>query len=97
MEKTDVVALEKADTVTALTEAAQKTALNDKVLNQAALEATADDHELSIPDALRVYSKAVGWALVAATCVIMEGYDTNLLSNFFAYRMAPLLSPLSLP
>ncbi|KAL9945683.1 hypothetical protein D7B24_005038 [Verticillium nonalfalfae] len=85
MEKSNVVALEKADTVAVLAEAANKTALDDKVLNQAALEATADDHELTIAEAIRVYPKAIGWALVSSTCVIMEGYDTNLLSNFFAY------------
>ncbi|KAM0324682.1 hypothetical protein ACHAQA_008075 [Verticillium albo-atrum] len=84
MEKVGVEALEQAE-VTALAHAAEKTTLTDKVLNQAALEGTADDHDLTIPEALRVYSKAVGWALVSATCVIMEGYDTNLLSNFFAY------------
>ncbi|CRK39252.1 hypothetical protein BN1723_004520 [Verticillium longisporum] len=85
MEKSNVVALEKADTVAVLAEAANNTALDDKVLNQAALEATADDHELTIAEAIRVYPKAIGWALVSSTCVIMEGYDTNLLSNFFAY------------
>jgi SP family general alpha glucoside:H+ symporter-like MFS transporter len=34
---------------------------------------------------LKIYKPAVLWALVFQMCVIMEGYDTNLLSNFFAY------------
>lgn len=78
MEKGNLEAAEQVEAV-AIAEAAEKTTLTDRVLNQAALEGTADEHELDVPAALRAYPKALGWALVSATCVIMEGYDTNLL------------------
>lgn len=48
-------------------------------------EATENEHELTIREALRQYKPAVIWSLIMSTTVIMEGYDTNLLSNFFAY------------
>ncbi|KAL6416237.1 general alpha-glucoside permease [Ilyonectria robusta] len=83
MEKSDfmVQQVEKAT----ISQAAKNATLNDSALNQAAIEGSADDHELTVRDAIRAYPQAIGWALVSATCVIMEGYDTNLLSNFFAY------------
>ncbi|KAK2609168.1 hypothetical protein QQS21_002250 [Conoideocrella luteorostrata] len=82
MEKTLV---EQVEVERTLTQAAKEATISDDTLNQAALEATANDHELSIRDAIAAYPWAIMWALVSATCVIMEGYDTNLLSNFFAY------------
>ncbi|PIA88421.1 Maltose permease MAL61 [Cercospora beticola] len=48
-------------------------------------DATQGEHELSIREAIRQYKSALFWSLVMSTTVIMEGYDTNLLSNFFAY------------
>ena len=35
--------------------------------------------------AVKTYKAAIAWSLTISTCVIMEGYDTNLLGNFFAY------------
>lgn len=43
------------------------------------------EHELTPWKALFVYPYAVGWCLVASACVVMEGYDTILIGNFFAY------------
>jgi len=57
------------------------TAKVENVLQQA----TASEHELTVREALIAYKPAVLWSLVLSTAVIMEGYDTNLLSNFFAY------------
>lgn len=79
-----VVQHEELDAV--LERCAQDGSITDPALVEAALEATADDHELGVWEAIKTYPQAVGWALVAATCVIMEGYDTSLLNNFFAYR-----------
>jgi SP family general alpha glucoside:H+ symporter-like MFS transporter len=56
-----------------------------KALQQTIADATNAEHELTIREALKIYKPAVLWALVFQMCVIMEGYDTNLLSNFFAY------------
>ncbi|KAL7903933.1 general alpha-glucoside permease [Trichoderma velutinum] len=83
-EKQDTV-VQHAELDLALERCAQDGSITDPALVEAALEATADDHELGVWEALKTYPHAVGWALVAATCVIMEGYDTSLLNNFFAY------------
>ena len=58
----------------------------EKTLNTEAEEVYIDEKELGPAEALKAYPKAVMWSLVLATCVIMEGYDTNLLGNFYAYR-----------
>ncbi|KAL1585401.1 hypothetical protein WHR41_05613 [Cladosporium halotolerans] len=63
----------------------QSVTTNGKVLQQTIADATHAEHELTIKEALKIYKPAVLWALVFQACVIMEGYDTNLLSNFFAY------------
>lgn len=51
---------------------------------QAVHDATNTEHELGIWDAIKCYKPALCWSLVFSTAVIMEGYDTNLISNFFA-------------
>ncbi len=43
------------------------------------------EHSLTILAAARKYPRAVCWCLVISLTVIMEGYDTALLSNFYAY------------
>ena len=63
----------------------------DVVVHEKALTANAEagfaaDKQLGPIAALKVYRPAVLWSLVMAACVIMEGYDTALLGNFFAYR-----------
>lgn len=47
--------------------------------------ALVDDQGLTIREAIRGYPKALFWSLMVSTCVIMEGYDTILIPNFFAY------------
>lgn len=86
MEKHDSHSVNKVELETTLTEVAKVATIHNTKLQKAALEGTADEQELSIRDAIRAYPQAIMWALVSSTCVIMEGYDTNLLSNFFAYR-----------
>jgi MFS transporter, SP family, general alpha glucoside:H+ symporter len=55
------------------------------VLNQQAEQAERADHEETIMSAVGVHGKAVFWAFVVSMCVIMEGYDTSLLGNFYAF------------
>lgn len=55
------------------------------VLNQQARRADAADHQETVGSAIRVHGKALFWALIVSMCVIMEGYDTILLGNFYAY------------
>jgi SP family general alpha glucoside:H+ symporter-like MFS transporter len=90
MEKQDSPSVNQVELETTLTEVAKVATIHDPKLQQAALEGTADEHELTIRGAIRAYPPAIMWALVSSTCVIMEGYDTNLLSNFFAYRKCTL-------
>ncbi|KAK3673906.1 hypothetical protein LTR78_006108 [Recurvomyces mirabilis] len=56
-----------------------------QALQQTIADVTAGEHELGVWEAIRLYKPAVIWAMFYQLCVIMEGYDTNLLSNFFAY------------
>jgi len=58
----------------------------DRKLSVAAHDFAQDEKDMTIRQALAVYRKAILWCLIISTCVIMEGYDTNLLGNFFAYR-----------
>ncbi|PVH78505.1 MFS general substrate transporter [Cadophora sp. DSE1049] len=64
----------------------------NKSLQTEAVEVFVDEKALGPLAALKAYAKAVMWSLIMSTCVIMEGYDTNLLGNFFAYRMSCLLA-----
>jgi hypothetical protein len=58
----------------------------EKPLDAEAQDSYIDEKELGTMAAIKAYPMAVVWSLVLSTCVIMEGYDTNLLGNFFAYR-----------
>lgn len=49
-------------------------------------DATQREHDMSIPTAFRLYSKAVSWSIVLSTAVIMEGYDLLLIFSFFAFE-----------
>lgn len=55
------------------------------VLNQQAQQADIKDHEETVGSALRLHYKALFWAFMVSMCVIMEGYDTILLGNFYAF------------
>jgi len=54
-------------------------------LNDAARHGEAMEHELTALEAIKAYPIAIMWALLVSMCVIMEGYDTILIGNFYAY------------
>jgi SP family general alpha glucoside:H+ symporter-like MFS transporter len=56
----------------------------DSYLRSDAREATEKEHRMSIPQALRLYPKAIGWSILLSTAVVMEGYDVLLLPSLFA-------------
>ena len=58
----------------------------DRSLSVAAQDVASQEKEMSIWQAIQANPMAIFWSLVISTCVIMEGYDTNLLGNFYAYR-----------
>ncbi|SMR54631.1 unnamed protein product [Zymoseptoria tritici ST99CH_1A5] len=49
-----------------------------------ARDATAREHDMGIRNALKRYPKAALWSLAMSSTIIMEGYDTMLMGNFFA-------------
>lgn len=54
-------------------------------LNNAAANGEVLEHELTLLEAIKAYPIAIMWALLVSMCVIMEGYDTILIGNFYAY------------
>lgn len=43
------------------------------------------EHQMTLREGIRLYPKAIGWSLLLSTAIIMEGYDTTLLGNFYAF------------
>jgi SP family general alpha glucoside:H+ symporter-like MFS transporter len=54
-------------------------------LNLRAKDGAELEHNLSPWQAIKVYPMAIFWAVLVSMCVVMEGYDTILISNFYAY------------
>ncbi|KAJ4327737.1 hypothetical protein N0V84_001846 [Fusarium piperis] len=50
-----------------------------------AQDATTREHEMTLRDALKRYPKAALWSLAMSSAIIMEGYDTMLMGNFYAH------------
>ncbi|KXG51983.1 General substrate transporter [Penicillium griseofulvum] len=50
-----------------------------------AKQATDDEHSQTLMQALRENRKAVMWSVLISGCIIMEGYDTILMGNFWGY------------
>lgn len=50
-----------------------------------AKQATDEEHAQTLWQALRDNRKAVAWSVLISMSIIMEGYDTILMGNFFAY------------
>ncbi|KAG9252199.1 alpha glucoside transporter [Emericellopsis atlantica] len=51
----------------------------------AAQQAIVNERAMSLRDTLRLWPKAILFSFFLSLCIIMEGYDTNLMSNFYAY------------
>ncbi|KAK4947805.1 hypothetical protein LTR10_013313 [Elasticomyces elasticus] len=47
-------------------------------------DATNREHELTFVQAIKLYPKAVGWSILMSTALVMDGYDTKLISSLFA-------------
>ncbi|KAI5925899.1 sugar transporter-like protein [Camillea tinctor] len=50
-----------------------------------AKQATEDEHSQTLLQALKENRRAVFWSLLISMTIVMEGYDTILIGNFFAY------------
>ncbi|KAL2839503.1 general substrate transporter [Aspergillus pseudoustus] len=49
------------------------------------MRATAAEHEMSLLQAIKTYKKAALWSILMSTSIVMEGYDTVLVSSFIGY------------
>jgi len=56
-----------------------------KRIKQDADLATKDEHSMTFATAVKRYPKAVAWSMVVSMCIIMDGYDTALMSSLFAF------------
>jgi len=57
----------------------------NRQLSQAAADRAHVEHALTPGQAIRAYPMAIFWCLAVSMCVVMEGYDTILIGNFFAF------------
>lgn len=54
-------------------------------INTAALAANQREHRMSFRTGLKIYPKAITWAAIISLAIIMEGYDTALVTSFYAF------------
>lgn len=47
--------------------------------------ATTAEHKMSFGEGIKLYPKAIGWSLLLSLTIIMEGYDTALITSFYAF------------
>ncbi|CRK32120.1 hypothetical protein BN1723_003804 [Verticillium longisporum] len=52
---------------------------------QGARDASSREQNMTLMQGIRLYPKAIGWSMLISTCIVMEGYDISLVSNFFAF------------
>jgi SP family general alpha glucoside:H+ symporter-like MFS transporter len=57
---------------------------NQKSL-QYAREAITEEDSMSLWEGIKKYPKAAGWSVLVSTAVIMVGFDSGLVTNFFGY------------
>lgn len=53
---------------------------------QNAKAATDKERKMTLLQGIRLYPKALAWSILISTCIVMEGYDISLISNFYAFR-----------
>lgn len=58
---------------------------NSAVITAKARDATEHEHEITTKHALRHYRKAIWWSFIVSMSIVMEAYDTLLISSFYAY------------
>lgn len=54
-------------------------------LARAARIANQAEHRMTFREGLHIYPKAIGWAIGISFAIIMEGYDTALITSFYAF------------
>ncbi|KAK9482505.1 general substrate transporter [Lipomyces starkeyi] len=59
--------------------------LYSEQLNQNVEVGIESEDTMALWKAIKAYPMAIFWCLVVSMCVVMEGYDTILIGNFYAY------------
>ncbi len=54
-----------------------------KHYENAANEATNLEHSLTVKEAFKMYPMAVVWSVLFCVCIIMDGYDSDLITNLY--------------
>jgi SP family general alpha glucoside:H+ symporter-like MFS transporter len=54
-------------------------------LSHEAKGAAHTEKHMTFAQAIKLYPKACGWSILLSTAIVMEGYDTALLGNFYAF------------
>ncbi|KAJ6013732.1 hypothetical protein N7540_008323 [Penicillium herquei] len=52
---------------------------------QSAMAATQKEQNMTLMQGIRLYPKAVAWSIFISTCIVMEGYDISLVTNFYGF------------
>lgn len=52
---------------------------------------------MSLSEGMRLYPKAIGQSILLSCTIIMEGYDTTLITAFFAFPVLGVLTPQKRP
>ncbi|KAG7149624.1 Alpha-glucosides permease MPH3 like protein [Verticillium longisporum] len=58
-----------------------------RAVEDAATLATRLERQMTVRQSLRFWPKAIMFSLIVSLAIIMEGYDTNLMSNFYPFPM----------
>jgi SP family general alpha glucoside:H+ symporter-like MFS transporter len=55
----------------------------DVDIKDAANVATDVEHQMSVMEAFRTYPMAVVWSMLFCVCIVMDGYDSDLITNLY--------------
>lgn len=72
-----------------------QTFISEKEVTEEARLATSKEHNLSVRQGIKAYKKAIGWSILLSSAVIMEGYDTILVSLISRHTSMSALTPRS--
>lgn len=48
--------------------------------------ASGKEQTMTLMQGLRLYPKAIAFSVIISTCIVMEGYDISLVTNFCKFR-----------
>jgi MFS transporter, SP family, general alpha glucoside:H+ symporter len=54
-------------------------------IHQEAKNATANEQNMTLREAIRLYPKAIMFSIIFSTAVVMEGYDLSVMNSFYAF------------